>query len=179
LKRVFGIAILVFAVPLLQGALAPFLPPAVRPDLALLVVFALTLSWRNTATGLVLAAICGTVVDLFSGGLQGQHALMSVLVFAASRVLSIRVSMIGPIAQIIVAGALTAAHALGMAALTTFFTPGAGFGLLSLGTLIPHIAANAIIAPLVASVVSVVVSWVGGEQDGRRPLRLATRSFSA
>jgi rod shape-determining protein MreD len=177
-KRALGIVILVFAVPLLQGALVPFLPPAVRPDLALLVVFALTLSWRNTATGLVLAAICGYVVDLFSGGLLGQHALMSVLVFAASRVLSVRVSMIGAIPQMIFAGALTAAHAFGMAALTTFFTPGAGFGLLRLGTLVPHIAANAILAPLVASLVSVVVSWVGGEQDGRRPLRLATRSFA-
>ena len=179
MKRVLGIAILVFAVPLLQRAIAPFLPAILRPDLALLVVFALTLSWRNTATGLVLAAACGYVVDLFSGGLIGQHALMSVLVFAAARVLSVRVSMVGAIPQMVFAGGLTAVHAFGMAALTTFFTPGAGFGLLRFGAVVPQIAANALIAPLVAAGVAVVVSWVGGEQDSRRPLRIATRGFAA
>src|SRR5207247_6488471 len=70
-KRTAAILALVFGVPMLQGSLAPFLPAAFRPDLALLVVFALSLSWRDPATGLVLAAVCGFVVDLFSGAVLG------------------------------------------------------------------------------------------------------------
>jgi rod shape-determining protein MreD len=94
-KAIAAIFALVFGVPMLQGALAPFLPPAFRPDLALLVVFALSLSWRNPASGLVLVAICGFIVDLFSGALLGQHALLSVLAFVATRALTFHVSMIG------------------------------------------------------------------------------------
>jgi rod shape-determining protein MreD len=94
-KRIVGIAILVFVVPMLQGALAPYFPTALRPDLALLVVFGLSLCWRNAATGLLLAALCGFVVDLFSAGLLGQHALLSVVVFGASRLLSVHVSLAG------------------------------------------------------------------------------------
>jgi hypothetical protein len=45
--------VIVFGVPMLEGALAPFLPAPFRPDLPLLVVFALALAWRNTGTGLV------------------------------------------------------------------------------------------------------------------------------
>src|SRR5262249_11931747 len=63
-KPVIAIFALVFGIPVLQGAIAPSLPPAFRPDLALLAVLSLSLAWRNTATGLVLAAICGFFVDL-------------------------------------------------------------------------------------------------------------------
>lgn len=179
MKRIAGVGLLVFLVPMIQGALAPFFPSAFRPDLTLLAVFGLSLCWRNTATGLVFAATCGFVVDLFSGGLLGQHALMAVLVFAAARVLSVHVSMIGLVPQMIFAAVLTAVHALGMAALTSFFTAGAGPALWGLTALGPHIAVNAVIAPLAASAVAVIASWIAGEDAGRRPLRLATRSWTA
>jgi rod shape-determining protein MreD len=162
---------------MLQSALAPFLPAAFRPDLALLVVFALSLSWRDTASGLVLAAVCGFIVDLFSGALLGQHALLSVLAFVGARVLSIRVSMVGALPQMICAAALTAVHAIGMVGLTTFFTPGADFSLLRLGIIVPRVAANAIAAPAVSWAVSGLVAWIIGEEVGRRPLRIATRSW--
>jgi rod shape-determining protein MreD len=176
-KRVLAMLALVFAVPMIQGALGPFLPAALRPDLALLVVFALSLSWRNTASGLVLAAVCGFLVDLFSGALFGQNALMSVLVFVAGRALSVHVSMIGLVPQVTFAAALTAVHALGLTMLTTFFTPAADFALLRPAILLPRVLANAISAPAVGWVVSVLVAWVSGEDTGRRPLRLATRSW--
>jgi rod shape-determining protein MreD len=178
-KRIAAFALLVFAVPMLQGVLARFLPAALHPDLGLLVVFGLSLCWRNTATGLIFAAVCGFVVDLFSGGLLGQHALLSVLVFAAARMLSGHVSMIGVIPQMVFAAALATVYAVVMAALTSFFT-GAGFAPWNLGALAPYVAINAVIAPIVAAVVSGLAAWIAGEDAGRgRPLRLATRSWAA
>ena len=169
--------VIVFGVPMLEGALAPFLPAAFRPDLPLLVVFALALSWRNTATGLVLATVCGFVVDLFSGALQGQHALLSVLAFVATRALSVHVSMIGALTQMTGAAALTVVHAIGIVGLTAFFTPGADFALPRFWVVIPRVAVNAIAAPGVSWIVSGLVAWVVGEDVGRRPLRIATRRW--
>jgi rod shape-determining protein MreD len=174
-RRVAAIFALVFGAPMVQGALAPFLPTAFRPDLALLVVFALALSWRNTATGVVLAAICGFVVDLFSGALLGQHALLSVLAFMATRAISVHVSMIGALPQMIGALPLTAVHAVGVVGLTAFFTPGAEFALPRLWVLLPRVAVNSFAAPAVYWVVAGLVSWVAGEDLSRRPLRIATR----
>jgi rod shape-determining protein MreD len=179
-KRAAGIAILVFAIPMLQGALAPFFPAALRPDLALLVVFGLSLCWRNTATGLVLAACCGFVVDLFSAGLLGQHALLSVVVFGASRLLSVHMTMAGTFARMLFAAALTVGHAFGLAALTAFFTPGAGFGLLRPSYLGPHVLANALVAPIVTGMVAGVAGWIVGEDTGsHRTLRIETRRWVA
>ena len=177
MKRVAAIFALVFGIPMVQGALAPFLPPAFRPDLALLAVFALSLCWRNTATGLVLAAICGFVVDLFSGALLGQHALLSVLAFVATRALSVHVSIMAALPQMICAAALTIVHAIGVVGLTTFFTPGAEFSLPRFWVVLPRVAMNAIAAPAVHWVVSGLVAWVVGEDIARRPLRIATRRW--
>ncbi len=177
MKPVAAIFALVFGIPMLQGALAPFLPPAFRPDLALLVVLALSLAWRNTATGLVLAAVCGFVVDLFSGALLGQHALLSVLAFVAARALSVHVSLIGALPQMTCAAALTVAHAIGIVGLTAFFTPGADFSPPRFWVVVPRVAVNAVAAPGVSWIVSGLVAWVVGEDVGRRPLRIATRRW--
>jgi rod shape-determining protein MreD len=179
MKRVAGIVILVFVVPMLQGALAPYFPPAFRPDLALLVVLGLSLCWRNAATGLLLAAGCGFVVDLFSAGLLGQHALLSVVAFAAARALSVHVSLAGTFSRMFFAAALTSAHATAITALTSFFTPGAGFDLLRPSTLLPLMLANAILAPIVTTAVAAVVAWVAGEDTNRRLLRIETRRWAS
>jgi rod shape-determining protein MreD len=176
-RRVLALLAIVFGVPMLEGALAPFLPAAFRPDLPLLVVLALALAWRNTATGLVLVAMCGFVVDLFSGALLGQHALLSVLAFAAARALSQHVSMIGVLPQIVFAAGLTTVHAIGVVGLTTFFTPGADLALLRPGVVLPRVAVNALIAPTVNALGAALVAWASGEDTGRRPLRIATRSW--
>ena len=177
MKPVAAIFALVFGIPVLQGALAPFLPPAFRPDLALLAVFALALAWRNTATGLVLAVICGFVVDLYSGALLGQHALLSLLAFVAARVLSVHVSLIGGLPQMTFAAALTVAHAIGVVGLTALFTPSADFAPPRFWVVLPRVAVNAISAPVVSWIVTGLVSWVAGEDVGRRPLRIATRRW--
>lgn len=179
MKRLLALGVLVLGVPMLQGALAPFQPAALRPDLSLLVVLGLTLWWRNTASGMVLAAACGFAVDLFSGGLLGLHALLSVVIFTAARVLSLHVNLIGPLPQMLFAAALTAVHAIGVLALTSFFRPGPGWGLSHLGNLGLHCVTNAIVAPFVSAGVSVLVGWIGGEEGGRRLLRFDPRNWAS
>jgi rod shape-determining protein MreD len=176
-RRSVAILVIVLGAPMLQGALATFLPIVFRPDLALLVVFGLALGWRDTATGLVLAAVCGFVVDLLSGALLGQHALLLVLEFLAMCALSVQVSMLGVVPQVVCAAALTVVHAIGMVGLTTFFTPGADLALPRMGVVLPLVALNAILAPVVVGVVSGIVSWALGEDLGRRHLRIATRGW--
>lgn len=177
MRRLFGLSLLVLLVPMLQGALAPFLPRLFRPDLALLVLLGLSLCWRSSVTGMLLVAACGFGVDLFSGGLFGQHALLAVLVFVAARVLSLHVNLLGTMPQMFFVAALTVVHALGLAALTSFFTPAAP-ALLGLGDLAPRALANALIAPVTTAAVSVLVGWMGGDESARRTLRLAPRTFS-
>ena len=177
MKPLAAIFALAFGIPVLQGALARFLPPAFCPDLALLAVLALALAWRNTATGLVLAAICGFVVDLYSGALRGQHALLSLLAFGAARALSVHVSLIGVLPLMTCAAAVTVVHAIGVVGLTAFFTPDAEFSLPRFWVVVPRVAVNAISAPAVSWVVAGLVSWVAGEDVGRRPLRIATRRW--
>ena len=113
--------------------------------------------------------MCGFVVDLFSGALLGQHALLSVLAFVAARVLSQHVSMIGALPQIVFAAGLTALHAIGVVGLTTFFTPGADLALLRPGVVLPRVAVNALVAPAVNAVVSALVAWAAGEDDRAPP----------
>ena len=177
MRRALGCALLVLGVPVLQGALGPYLPRAIRPDLALLVLIGLSLCWRGSATGLLLVAACGFGVDLFSGGLLGQHALLGVGVFAAARLLSLHVNLLGTPAQMLFVALLTAVHALGLAALASFFTPAAPV-LVGLGELVPSALANAVLAPVVTAGIVWLVAWMGGEEAGRRTLRLEPRRWA-
>jgi len=67
--------------------------------------------------------------------------------------------------------------AIGVVGLTTLFTPGADFSLLRLGIIAPRVAVNALAAPAVSWAVTGLVGWISGEDLGRRPLRIATRSW--
>ena len=177
MRGVLGCLLLVLCVPMLQGALGPYLPRLIRPDLALLVLIGLSLSWRSSVTGLLLVAACGFGVDLFSGGLLGQHALLGVLVFAAARLLSLHVNLLGTPAQMLFVAVLTAVHALGLAALASFFTPAAPV-LVGFGELVPRALANAVLAPIVSTGVTWLVAWMSGEESDRRTLRLEPRRWA-
>ena len=178
MKRLVALIGLIFAPPVLQGALSPFLPAALRPDLSLLVVFGVALGWRNPATGLALVAAGGFVVDLLSGGLLGQRALLGVLIFGGARMLSLRVGLLGPFPKMLFAGLLTVAHAVGLAALTSFFAPGSGGELLRLAPLLLQAVVNAFAAPILIPAVQGLVGWLGGDESARRGTRLALRSYA-
>jgi hypothetical protein len=89
-------------------------------------------------------------------------------------------TLAGAVPRMLLAAALTVAHAFGLAALTSFFTPGAGFGLLRPSYLGPHVLANALVAPIVTGLVAGVAGWIAGEDTGgHRPLRIETRRYVA
>lgn len=175
MKRVVALALLGLAVPILQGALAPFLPRSACPDLGLLLVIALGVALRSTAAGLALAAWLGLVSDLLSGALLGQHALLRVLAFAVARLASTHMNLQGPFTQLALAAGLTLASAFGMLALTAFFEAGRP-AVFPVADLLLHTAANALAAPLLVGFAVRLLARV--EDDGRRPLRLEPRSFS-
>lgn len=178
MKHTIGLGLLIFGVPTLQGALAFFIPPLWLPNLALLVVFGLSMCWRNSAVGLVLAALAGFVVDLFSGGLVGQQALLFVGVFAAARLLSSHVSLVGALPRMFFAALLTALHALALAGLVALFAPGVGPGWMRVGDVALHALVNAAFAPLVTGGVAAILGWLGHHDGGRRVLRFAPRSWA-
>ena len=179
MKRIAALGALIFLVPMFHSAVGPYLAAELRPDLSLLLVMALALCWRSTAGGLLLAAASGFAVDLFSGGLIGQHALLRILAFGLVRMLSVHVNLQGAVSQMLFAALITAGHALGLAATTAFFSPGAGVGFIGAGALAAHAAVNAVAAPIVGSLVARLVGWLGDEDSGRRVLRLQPRGWAS
>jgi rod shape-determining protein MreD len=174
-KRFVVLAGLGLLVPIFQGAVAAFLPRGVCPDLGLLLVIALGVALRSTATGLAVSAWLGFVSDLLSGALLGQHALLRVLAFGVARLTSSHMNLQGPFTQMGLAAGLTLASALGMLALTAFFDAGTAL-VFPAAPLFWHTAVNALCAPFVMGIA--VRGLAKLEDDGRRPLRLEPRSFS-
>jgi rod shape-determining protein MreD len=178
-KRVLGLLVVGTLAAMLQGAVAGFIPARFCPDLGFLIAVAIGLCWRSTAGGLVVAASLGFVADLLSGSLLGQHALLRVLAFGAARLPSRNLNLRGPLPQALFVAGLTAANAVAVGALTTFFSPGAGFGVAALGDLPAHACVNAVFAPFVTRATEVLLGRLGDEEAGRRLLRLEPRSWAA
>jgi rod shape-determining protein MreD len=173
-KRVLVLVSLALLAPILQGALAPFLPWGTCPDFGLLVVVGLGLSLRNGVGGLALAAEVGFVSDLLSGSLLGEHALLRMVAFALARLASLHVNLHGTLMQMSLAAGLSALSAAGILALTAFFSSGTAAVLVTLPDMLRQAAVNALFAPLLISAVARLVARLGDE-DGRRVLRLEPR----
>jgi len=174
-KRAFALFAAGVLAAMLQGAAASFIPARFLPDLGLLLVIALALSWRSTVGGLALAGALGYVADLFSGSLFGQHALLRVLSYSVARLASRHLSLRGPLPRAAFAALLTVANAGGTVALTAFFGGSGGWPPLS--SLLPHALVNALVAPLVVEVTERLLNLLGDEDAGRRLLRLEPRKL--
>lgn len=174
MKRVLVLVALGLVAPILQGALAPFLPWGTCPDLGLLVVIGLGLSLRSGVAGLALAAEIGFVADLLSGSLLGEHALLRMLAFALARLASLHVNLHGTLTQMALAAGLSALSAGGILGLTAFFSSGTASVLVTLPDVLQQAAVNALVAPVLISAVARLVARLGDE-EGRRVLRLEPR----
>ena len=177
MRCALGLLVLGALVTMAQGAAAAFLPAYWCPDLRLLLVVAMGLSWRSRAGGVTLALILGYVGDLLSGTLFGQHALLQVLLYGVARAGSGQLNLRGALPQAGFVAFLTAAHATALAASTAFFVPGIAFAFPAAGALAAHATANAVFAPLVTALVAWLVSLLSPDEAGRRLLRLEPRSF--
>ena len=178
MKRTAAIALLGLFAPMIQGALAVFVPVGWIPDAALLLVVALGLGWPGSlATALLLATWIGFVTDLLSGTLIGQHALISLCAFASARVVSVHFNLHSAPTQMAVTACLTAGAALALGALTAFFSPEAGSGLAGGFALLRHALVNALAAPFAIAAVAALLARLD-EDSGRRVLRLEPRRLS-
>ncbi len=117
-KQGLGLLAAGWAALVLQSVAARLAPPALCPELGLLVVVGLGLC-MPAPSGLLLAAAIGYATDLLSGSLFGQHALLSVLAFGATRAASRGLNFRGAAARAIYAGLLSAAYAFGLAGLAS------------------------------------------------------------
>ena len=178
MKRAVAIALLGLFAPMIQGALAVFVPVGWIPDAALLLVVALGLGWPGSlATALLLATWIGFVTDLLSGTLIGQHALISLCAFGTARIVSVHFNLHGAPTQMTLVSALTIGSALALGALTAFFSPEAGQGYAGSFALIRHAVVNALAAPFAIAAVNALFSRLD-EESGRRVLRLEPRRLS-
>lgn len=172
MKRVLAVLLVGIATPMLQGGLNTFVPPRFTPDLGFLVVIALGLHWRSAPGGLAIAAAIGFSADLLSGSLLGEQALLRMLVFTAARIASRHLNLRGALPQAAFVFALTAVNALGIRLLEAFFTSAGPFDLVMLRNLPSHAAMNALFAPAVSRCVDVLMIASGGDESGRRTVRL-------
>ncbi len=175
MKRVFGLLGLGAVALTLQGAVATFIPPRFCPDLGLLLVVALGLCWRSPVGGVCVTAAIGFASDLLSGSLLGQHALMRLAAYAMARVGSRHLNLRGPLPQAIFVAGVTAANAIALSLLTSFFSPGSGAGIVAFRDLLPHALVNAAFAPFVAFITERAVVRLGDEDGGQRLLPLGSR----
>lgn len=157
---------------MVQGAVNAFLPPHVTPNFGYLIVIAVGLHWRNAAAGFTIAALLGFTADLLSGSLLGEQALLGMFAFAAARLGSRHLNLRGALPQALFVFALTGVNGLGIGVLDTFFGVRGGIGSTILQYLPIHALANAIFAPFVGRGMEVLVSSVGTDDGGRRPIHL-------
>jgi cell shape-determining protein MreD len=176
LKRVLALLALGALAPMIQSAVGTFIPLHYCPDLGLLLVVGLGLSWRSTSGGLALSAVLGLIADLLSGSLHGLHMLLRVFAFCAARVCSQQINLRGVLPRAIFVACLTVVNALGTGALTSFFSAGPGVDGQMLRELIPHALINGAFAPLGVWVVERTSSWLSDVEAGHQLLQLRPRN---
>jgi rod shape-determining protein MreD len=168
-----------WAALVVQGAVSTFLPPPYCPDLGLLVVIAIGLCWERASSGLLLAFALGLAADTMSGSLLGQHALLRLAAYVASRLASRQLNLRGALPLAVFAAGLTLLDALAVLALTSFFTGSGSPGLGWFVDALQHGLVNAALAPAVSVLVERVGVWAGADDGSRRPLRLEPRGRGA
>lgn len=156
---------------MLQGAVARAIPPPWCPDLAWLVVVAIGLRWRNFLSGLWVAVILGYSMDLVSGSLMGQHALMRLLTYLAAAIAARQLDLSGALPVSILVFLLTVVYGLASVSLLSFFVGSEGVGFTVLLEALSHAVANVIAAGPVLALVERLLARLSDEEIGRRAPR--------
>ena len=168
-----GILVLGALAAILQGVAGTFVAQRFVPDLGLLLVFALGLSWRGFAGGFGAAIALGYITDLLSGSLLGQHMTLRMFVFVAARLGSRHLSLHGAMPRALFIFGLTAVNAVLMELLTTIFTGDTGFVVGSLTGLLPQMFLNALFAAPITALTERAVASLGDDENARK-LELGT-----
>lgn len=175
MRRLLGLLALGMAVLVVQGTVATFLPVHVLPDLVFLLVVGAAIAVGGVE-GLAAAALLGWAMDLLSGALLGQHALLLVLAYAATRIANLQLNLLRALPRVAFVAGLSLAYDLSHAGLAHLFAgapvPGATF----LGHALIHAVANALCAPAGLLAVQQVAALLSSDEEGgRRTLRVEPR----
>jgi rod shape-determining protein MreD len=158
----------------LQGALAALLPPALVPDLGLLLAVVAAVV-APALPALLLAAGVGFGADLLSGTLLGQQALLRLLAFAATRFVSGQFHLERGVPLATFCLALGGLDALGLAGLSWLFAGASPFGWEALPTLAVRALLGAALVPFVHGVVGGLSETLQEGDTPRREVRFDTR----
>lgn len=162
----FGLGLLALIV---RGAAAGFFPSVWLPDVGLLVVLAIGVT-RAGARGLILSAALGYTADVLAGSLFGQHALLWILAFAATRVAARQLDLRRLLPFAVFAAGITALDGAGLVMATRFFAGTASIDTRFLGDLAAQVGVNAFVAPLVRALAWGILEAIGVDERARRPL---------
>lgn len=174
MRAAVGLALVGVAALILRGVLSGVLPPALRPDLGLVVVVGLGLK-RPGPSGLLIAAGLGCLADVLTGALLGQHALLFALAFAITRLAGFQLDLRRPAPVFFLVAAISAVHGLGSVALSRFFAGAAAWP--SPGRLLGQAALDAAVATLALPLLGALVGALS--EDERRAVQLAPRRREA
>jgi len=175
-KRVIAVMLIGTLAPMIQGAAGTFFPSRFCPDLSMLWIIGLGLYWPSAGGGAAISTALGFVVDLLSGALLGQHALLRLLAFGAARICSRQLNLRGTLPLMTFVVIFTVVNAAGSTLLTAFFTSGPVVDTTILMHLIPHSIVNAIFAVPVIRLVGGISSWL--DSNARQLLVLQPRNGS-
>jgi cell shape-determining protein MreD len=170
-------AVIVFIFGLLalivQGALARTLPPPWCPDFAWLVVIGIGLRWPSFLSGLLLATMLGYSMDLLSGSLMGQHALLRIITFLAAALAARQLDLSGGLPGGIFVFVMTMFYGAATVMMLSFFVGAAWPGVEVLGAALAHAFVNVIAAGPMIRMVERILDRFSDEDVGRRsPLPL-------
>lgn len=174
IRTAAALALLGLGALVLQGALAALLPPALVPDLALLVALSAAVS-APALPALGLAAGVGYGADLLSGTLLGQQALLRLLAFAATRFVSGQFHLERGLPLAGFCLAVGVLDPLGLAALSWLFAGASPFGWEALPTLILRALLGAALVPSVHRLVGGLFETLHEGEAPRREVRFDTR----
>lgn len=161
-----GLAALIF-----QGALARTISPPWCPDLAWLVVVGVGLRWPGFLSGLFVAAPLGFAMDLVSGSLMGQHALMRILSYLTAALASRQLDLSGGLSVSIFVFSLSLAYGAGIAATLSFFVGSNVVGFDLVGMTFAHAVVNTIAAGPMIRLVERIITRFSDEEIARRAPR--------
>lgn len=180
MKSAAALFLLGLAALILQGALARAIPPPWCPDLAWLVVVGIGLRWPSFLPGVLLAVTLGYSMDLVSGSLMGQHALLRLVTYLAAALAARQLDLSGGLPVAIFVAAMTAVYGLATVTMLSFFVGAPFLGFDLLGSLVAHALVNVLAAGFMISAVERVLLRFSDEDGGRRssmPSRFHRRGF--
>ena len=181
MKTPLALFVLGMGALVVQGAFARVIPPPWCPDLAWLVVIGIGLRWPSWLPGAVLAVALGYGMDLVSGSLLGQHALLRLLSFLAAAIAARQLDLSGGLPVALLVLSMTVVYGLATVSMLSLLVDASWRGLEVLGSAFAHGLVNMLAAGPMISLVERVLARFSDEEVGRRapmPLGFDRRGLS-